>query len=101
MNQKEIKKLVGFSLVIIVINLFGWWMLGLVFSDLQLSLAIPGWGVLINFIIALLVLFLTLALYGILSAIEPKNWFKQALGVVLPLSLVAMLGASLWWLLRW
>ncbi len=99
MNQKEIKKLVGLGAVILLVSVFGWWMLRSVFSDLQLSLAIPGWGVLINFILSLLILLLVLALYGVVSALESRNWFKLALGIILPLSLMAMLGVSIYTLI--
>ncbi|MDD5567271.1 MAG: hypothetical protein PHH01_03700 [Patescibacteria group bacterium] len=96
MKQREIIKLVGLGLVLILTSLAGWWFLGETFGGVQLVFKPMTMATLWNFIASLFFLLLALAIFGILAAVEQKRWFMVLTSAVLPMTLMVALGDSLY-----
>jgi len=99
MNQKELYKIIGLSLIALLTSLVGWMFMELVFTDLEFTLALPSLRMLWNFIWALIFLFFSLAIFGIISALESRNLFKLIMSLALPLTLLLVIGLNLYTLI--
>ncbi|MDD5342199.1 MAG: hypothetical protein PHI73_02595 [Patescibacteria group bacterium] len=96
MKQREIIKLVGLGLVLILTSLAGWWFLGETFGGMQFVFKPLTMTTLWNFVASLFFLLLALAIFGILAAVEQKRWFMVLTSAVLPMTLLVALGDSLY-----
>ncbi|MDP3964586.1 MAG: hypothetical protein Q8Q20_02940 [bacterium] len=96
LTRKEFGKLIGLAMAAGLGAVFSGWLMSNFFSQLDLLFSQPSWGMLWSLAGGVLFFLFALAVFGILSVMEPGKRFVSVTAIALPLIIISISGFNIY-----